>query len=56
MQDGVQRGGTCVYCQNVSPNQSFCDSAKTVSEEIQHATATSKICNQQFGAEVRINW
>jgi hypothetical protein len=29
-------GGAHVYCQNVFPYKYFCDSAKTLLEEIQH--------------------
>jgi hypothetical protein len=35
MQDGVQCGGVCVYCEDILANQQFCDGAKMVSEEIQ---------------------
>jgi hypothetical protein len=38
------------------PKQWFCDSAKTVSEEIQQATGRSKICNQPSDTEVWISW
>jgi hypothetical protein len=50
-QDGVQHVGECTYCQNTSPNQQFCDSGKTASEEIQQETGTSKICNRPSGTE-----
>jgi hypothetical protein len=35
VKNGVQCGGAHAYCQNTLPNQQFCDSAKTILEEIQ---------------------
>jgi len=36
--------------------KTFCDSVNTVSEKIQQARGTSKICNQLSGSKVWINW
>jgi hypothetical protein len=41
--DDVQCGGACVHCQNILTNQWFCDSKKTVLEEIEQAQAGSAI-------------
>jgi hypothetical protein len=52
VQDGVQRRGAYVYCQNILPNQKCCDSGKSVPEESQQVTGTSKSCSEMSGAEI----
>jgi len=55
VKNGVQCGGAHAYCQNTLPNQQFCDSAKTILEEIQWWHAPANLQSSIY-TEVWINW